>query len=203
MIARRIAQVKFVTEQRAQPDQGTLAALLLGEEQGTLSFFKFVNSVLILIGMLGTIMALAIALTGASSLIETLVDLKGMGVVVQGLAVALTTTFTALLCYLIHRYLFGQLVDIKMGVIQSIERITALYLVPRLNISEESLVQKYSSLVDECTDLLGTMKETQKSVLGSQDEIKKGLERQMAGMDRASAGLDRIEGTLKEGFRIG
>ena len=203
MIARRVAQIQIVTAQRAQPDQGALAALLLGEEQGTLSFFKFVNSVLILIGMLGTIMALAIALTGASSLIETLVDLKGMGVVVQGLSVALTTTFTALLCYLIHRYLFGLLVDSKMALIQAVERITALYLIPMFNVSEESLVRKYASLVDECAALLGKMKETQQVVQSCQDEVKKGIDRQLVGMDLASAGLERIEVTLKQGFRIG
>ena len=117
LIARRIVQMKILGQRHVKPDQATMAAQLLSEDEGSLSFFRFVNNVMALAGILGFFLALAMTLPGTSDLI-----------VVQGLAVALAMSFTALICYLVHRYLFGLMVDIKMAAAQAVEHITAIYL---------------------------------------------------------------------------
>ena len=71
MVAQRFLTLKSLHRQKANINQGALAATLLASESSRNSFLKFVHNVLILTGVFGTIISLSISLLGASEILQS------------------------------------------------------------------------------------------------------------------------------------
>ena len=101
IIAKRYSTVKDLYDRQVPIHHGAISSIMIAEESLHQSFPKFVNNVLILTGVFGTIVSLIFALVGASSVLQTALPGEGMGVMLLGMNTALTTTATAIVCYFI------------------------------------------------------------------------------------------------------
>ncbi|MGH8500911.1 MAG: hypothetical protein ACREVE_00295 [Gammaproteobacteria bacterium] len=163
IIHRRYATILRISKQNAPVDQGALASLLLADESKRLSFPRFVSNILILMGVFGTIVGLAIALLGAANLLETQQDLGSMDLLIHGMSVAPATTIIAIICYVFVGYFYIRLADAQTHVISGVEQVTSLYLLPRFSRNADSVVHEIANLVDQ-------LRQTAESMRGSQSE---------------------------------
>ena len=104
IILRRYHTLRDLHHRRSPVNHNALAATLLADQSSRNSFPKFVQNVLILTGVFGTIVSLSIALFGASNMVSTVTEIGGLGMVIHGMSAALSTTMTAILAYLIFGY---------------------------------------------------------------------------------------------------
>ena len=70
LIVDRYYAVQTIARQHAEVNQGALAATLVASQTAQFTLVRFVNSILILAGVLGTVVSLAVALMGAAGLNE-------------------------------------------------------------------------------------------------------------------------------------
>ncbi|MEJ2389632.1 MAG: hypothetical protein P8Y27_20735 [Chromatiaceae bacterium] len=123
---RRFLTLARLAETHAPINQGALASALVANESTRVSFPRFISNILILTGVLGTILGLALALVGASGMLASAVSTGGMGMVVHGMSSALSTTITAILCFLYFVNFFLQLYDAHTRFISTVDLLTAL-----------------------------------------------------------------------------
>jgi len=216
IIHRRYAAILRISKQNAPVNHGALASLLLAEESKRLSFPRFVNNILILMGVFGTIVGLAIALLGAANLLETQQDLGSMDLLIHGMSVAPATTIIAIACYVFVGYFYIRLSDAQTHVISGVEQVTSLYLLPRFSRDADSIAHEIANLVDQ-------LRQTAESMRGSQSEYAEAgirlretvndyaqvghrLSMMLAELDSRMSGMTGdvrvIKGMLRDGFRL-
>ncbi|MDQ6996711.1 MAG: hypothetical protein Q9M82_04525 [Mariprofundus sp.] len=149
IIAVRVGILENMRVQRAPVHHQALAATLLARESVRTGLVRFIHNILILCGVLGTIVSLSIALFGASSLLEQAVSSNGMGMVIHGMSTALSTTMTAILCYLFLTYFLSAIQNLQTCFLGHVEEITATRLLPLYQITEDAVTEHALDLVRE------------------------------------------------------
>ena len=149
IIARRYETMDSMRLQHAPVHHQSLAATLMANESTRTGVIRFIHNILILCGVLGTIISLSIALFGASSLLEEAVSSSGMGMVIHGMSTALSTTMSAIICYLLLAYFFTAIQGLQTHLLALVEQITATRLMPRFNITAEVVSQHAVELVSQ------------------------------------------------------
>jgi hypothetical protein len=158
IIAKRYFTVKDLYERQVPIHHGAISSIMIAEESLYQSFPKFVNNVLILTGVFGTIVSLIFALVGASSVLQTALPGAGMGVMLSGMNTALTTTATAIVCYFLFTYFFQRLTDVQTYVFGKVEEAVLIHIVPEFAFDSEAVTYKTELLVKEMRDLVEELK---------------------------------------------
>jgi hypothetical protein len=202
IIARRYNTIVTLGEKNARINQSALAATLLADEGNRISFSRYVSNILILTGVFGTIVSLSIALVGASDLLDTAQDSANMGLVVHGMSTALSTTITAILCYLFYGYFYLKLGDAQVHLLSGVEEVTTLYLLPKFSHDKDSLLHEVAGLIQGLRQTAEVMKAVQlnyaEAGIRLQDTIKALGQRVDATVDD----IGHIKQILREGFRL-
>jgi hypothetical protein len=202
IIARRYRTLEKLHESRSPINHGALAATLLASESTRNSLPKFVNNILILTGVFGTIVSLSIALIGASDLLESTIDVGGMGLVVHGMSTALSTTITAILCYLYFGYFYLKLTDVQTNLVSGVEQITVSQLVPRFQVETDTVLYEFTALVRSLQGLVGQMESSQRTFESVEKHLVNTLNAYSSKVHSLSDDLDSMKRLLREGFRL-
>ena len=167
-------------------EQPALAGLLWQQEQARLGLVRLVHSVLILLGVFGTVASLSLSLVGAAELFTAPQSVDGITVVVRGMATALSTTMTAIAAYLVLAFVFSRLSVAQAHVCQQIETLTLQRLLPLAARLSGDLAADLGRLVGELQAAAKTLAEA----------------RDAAGPELLREELERIRATLRDGFRL-
>ncbi|MEW7978483.1 MAG: hypothetical protein AB2813_01355 [Candidatus Sedimenticola endophacoides] len=194
IIALRFSTMETLYKANTPINHNALASTLVASESTRSSLPKFINSILILAGVFGTIVSLSIALIGASDLLASAVNVDGMGIVVHGMSTALSTTITAIVCYIFFGYFYLKLTDVQTNLISAVEQVTNNYLMPRFQVQTESVLYEFTGLIRSLQGLV-------KQIEGSQESFSK-LAGEMQGSQTAFEDLEnRIGSALVEIYK--
>jgi biopolymer transport protein ExbB/TolQ len=202
VIARRHGTIRKLSEEHARINHSALAATLAADENTRISFTRYVSNILILTGVFGTIVSLAVALMGTSNLLDSAQDSGSMGLVIHGMSTALSTTITAILCYLFYGYFYLKLSDAQTHFLSGVEEVTSVYLLPEYSHDSESMLHEVAGLIHGLREAARGMRDIQQeyAVAGNRlHVIAADLGEQMNGMTRS---VDGIKELLREGFRL-
>ena len=202
VIARRHATIKKLSEQYARINHSALAATLQADESARISFTRYVSNILILTGVFGTIVSLSVALVGASNLLDSAQDSSSMGLIIHGMSTALSTTITAILCYLFYGYFYLKLSDAQTHFLSGVEEVTTVYLLPQYSRDSESMLHEVSGLIHGLREAAQGMRAIQHEYAqaGSRlNSVAADLGQQMQGV---STSIDGIKSLLRLGFRL-
>jgi hypothetical protein len=216
IIAKRYATIRDLYARGAPINHSAISAIMVAEESLYQSFPRFVNNVLILTGVFGTVTSLIIALVGASNVLQAALPGEGMGMMLQGMNTALTTTATAIVCFFFFTYFYHKLTDVQTYLFSQVERAVLLHLIPEFAFETEAVNHQTSLLIK---DVQGLVKELEQGLadLGRTltglndhnavrqrqgDEVLAGQEQQQARLDGVLSRLDEVRRVLVEGFRL-
>ena len=202
VIARRHNTIRKLSEAHARINHSALAATLAADENTRISFTRYVSNILILTGVFGTIVSLSVALMGTSNLLDSTQDSGSMGLVIHGMSTALSTTITAILCYLFYGYFYLKLSDAQTHFLSGVEEVTAVYLLPEYSHDSESMLHEVAGLIHGLREAAKGMRDIQQEYAEAGNRlhvIAADLGEQMNGMTRS---VDSIKELLREGFRL-
>jgi hypothetical protein len=125
-----------------------------------------------------------------------------MSTVIQGMSTALSTTMTAIVCYLYFGYFYLKLTDAQTRLVSSLEHVTATILVPRFQPSPEALSAGFADLLRSARDLLSRLDQSHALLAQAGDHLHSVLYAQRGDSEGMRRSLARIEALLREGFRL-
>lgn len=202
MIAVRYKMLRELYNRRAPINQSALAAATIAAESSQLSFPKFVNNVLILTGVFGTIVSLSIALLGASDMLGSTAELGGLDKVIHGMSTALSTTMTAILCYFFFGYFYIKLTDTQSSLISRIEQITTTSLMPKFQIQSEIMMRDFTDMVRTTTGLVEQMAHSQVRLNEAIQMLKNLVSDTQTRLGDTEERFKELNAVLREGFRL-
>lgn len=202
LIARRYATLRLLHESRTPVNQSALASTLVASESTRNSLPRFIHNILILTGVFGTIVSLSIALIGASDVLENAISETGMGMVIHGMSTALSTTITAILCYVFFGYIYQRLTDAQTNLVSGIEQVTTTYLMPRFQVQTESVLYEFTGLIRALQGLVDQLQQSQVGFEAAQDRLIDMLADYQARADGLDGHLVAIQRHLRSGFRL-
>lgn len=203
IVARRHTTMRMIEKADGEINHGALAAMLNADEATHFGLIRFINNILILTGVFGTIVALSIALLGASDLIDSAdASLSGMGLVIHGMSTALSTTITAIVSYGLFGYFYTRLNDVQTHFLSGIEHLTSVHLLPQYVKSTDDIVRKMSDLVKSVVVAADNLKMTQEVYHDAALNLHDNIASQQARIEALGNELNGIKHILRQGFRL-
>jgi len=216
LIANRYFAIKNLFDRGVPINHSAISAIMVAEESLYQSFPRFVNNVLILTGVFGTVTSLIFALIGASNVLQTAVPGEGMGVMLLGRNTALTTTATAIVCFFFFTYFYQKLMDVQTYLLSQVERAVLIYIIPDFAFDSESIDHQTKFLVEEVRNLVRELYSGMSNVeqtlarLNDHNELQiqkwnailASQEDMNTRMEGTLSHLDELRKVLIEGFRL-
>ena len=203
IVASRHTTLQSIQHANGEINHGALSAMLNADEATRFGLIRFINNILILTGVFGTIVSLSIALLGASDLIDSAdASLGGMGLVIHGMSTALSTTITAIISYVIFGYFYTRLNDVQTHFLSGVEHLTSVYLLPRYVKSGDDIVHKMSDLIKSVIHAADRLRATQETYHDAAVSLQQTIAAYRQQMDSLGTEMEDIKGILREGFRL-
>ena len=202
LIHRRYTTLATFRDEGASIPAQALASIQLAGRAHLFSFPRFLNNTFILLGMFGTIVSLAIALAGASDLLRTLVQADSMGTIVAGMSTALSTTMTAITCYVFFHYFYQRALDCQTMLLHEIERLSTVYFVPKFSSSLSQVEHRLVKLLEDLQNVVASMSQTQARMDVTVQSLQAGVVRSTGDMHAFSSQIAAINRNLVAGFRL-
>lgn len=196
----RYQYIHWISQQGSSVNQAALAATLNAYESSRLTLIRFVHSILILVGVFGTVVSLSLALVGASSLLGSPESTKEMGMVIGGMSSALSTTMTAIVCFIIYAYFYLRLNDARVQLLSGIEDATTLYMLPKINHSEESLIRHVANLTISLNKTAERIAKVESKFIVAADQLQMATTELHKSVDKT--GMSEMLRVLRQGFRL-
>jgi hypothetical protein len=203
MVVKRQLTLQSIQRSNGEINHGALAAMLNADEATHFGLIRFINNILILTGVFGTIVSLSIALLGASDLIDSAsASLGGMGLVIHGMSTALSTTITAIVAYIVFGYFYTRLNDVQTHCLSGIEQLTTVYLLPRYVKSNDDIVHKMSDLIKSVIHAASGLKQTQDVYHDAALTLHQTINSYQQQIDQLVDEIHGIKRILRDGFRL-
>jgi hypothetical protein len=203
VVARRHATMQSIQKAHGEINHGALAAMLNADEATHFGLIRYINNILILTGVFGTIVSLSVALLGASDLIDSAdASLGGMGLVIHGMSTALSTTITAIVAYVIFGYFYTRLNDVQTHFLSGIEHLTSVYLLPQHVRSGDDILHKMGDLIKSVIYAADNLKATQELYHNSAMTLQQTITANREQIDNLGDEMESIKHILREGFRL-
>lgn len=188
---------------RALPiNHGALASSLSTSEQSRFTLIRYINSILILLGVFGTVVSLSIALIGASNLLDSPDGANRMGMIIGGMSSALSTTMTAIVCFVIYAYFYLRLNNARAQLLNGIESMTTVHLLPNVMHSEESLIRHVADLTVALNKSADRLNEMQQHFMAAANQLANSVARQNTPGGVSEESVQELKELLREGFRL-
>ena len=202
LIHQRYDALLLLNRQRAPINHSALAATVVASESTRISVPRYINNILILTGVFGTIVSLSIALLGASNLLQGTESESSMGLVVHGMSTALSTTITAIVCYVVFGYFFLKVSDVQTRLVSTLEETTALHLIPRYETRPENIVGEVADLVHALREVASNMQTAQRNQQKLEEQVNELVEGQAYYLANIASRLNSMRSLLRDGFRL-
>ena len=203
MIAQRHLTMRTIQHANGEINHSALAAMLNADEASRFGLIRFINNILILTGVFGTIVSLSIALLGASDLIDSAdASLGGMGLVIHGMSTALSTTITAIVSYALFGYFYTRLGDVQSHSLGGVEHITSVYLLPQYARGADDIAHKLGDLIKSVILATDRLKQTQDIYHDAAITLQQTIASNQQQADRFVQELDQVKQILRDGFRL-
>jgi len=202
IIAHRFRTMQQLFDSATPINQAALASTLLASESTRTSFPRYVSNILILTGVFGTIISLSIALIGASDLLENTVNVSGMGLVIHGMSTALSTTITAIVCYLFFGYFHLKLTDAQTNLLSAVEQVSTTYLAPMFQMEPETTLYEFTGLVRSLQGLVNRMEKSHKLIMRVETQLLKAVDQYQERAGKTDLEMETIIELLRKGFRL-
>jgi hypothetical protein len=203
IVVKRYWTLRSIQKANGEINHGALAAMLTADEGTKFGLIRFINNILILTGVFGTIVSLSIALLGASDLIDSAAgSLGGMGLVIHGMSTALSTTITAIVSYVLFGYFYTRLIDVQTHFLSGVEQLTSIYLLPQVVPGNEDIMHKMGDLIKSVVFAANNLKQTQEIYHSSAASLRETIEINREQIEGLTTELQDIKSLLREGFRL-
>jgi hypothetical protein len=202
LIARRYRSVVEISKHNVAVNHSALASTLIATESTRLSLPKFISNILILTGVFGTIVSLSIALLGASNIIDSVDSLGNMGMVIHGMSTALSTTTTAIVCYLFFGYFYLKVTDVQTQLLSGIEQATTLYIMPRFTYQTDSMLLEVGKLVRALREAAQNISEVEADFAEAGKNMNNLMGNYVSSVDNLDDNINEIKHLLRSGFRL-
>lgn len=203
IVAMRHSTLQSIQNANGEINHSALAAMLNADEATRFGLIRFINNILILTGVFGTIVSLSIALLGASDLIDSAeASLGGMGLVIHGMSTALSTTITAIISYVVFGYFYARLNDVQTHFLSGVEHLTSVYLLPNYVKSSDDIVHKMSDLIKSVIHAADRLRATQETYHDAALSLQQTIFTNQQQLENLGAELEDIKLILREGFRL-
>ncbi len=202
LVVRRYQAVQTIALQLAPVNQGALAATLVAGQQAQFTLVRFVNSILILSGVLGTVISLAVALMGAAGLMNSPDNMKNMWDIIGGMSNSLSTTVTAIVCYVFFAYFYLRLQDARTQLLANIEDVTSLYILPRFKYVENTLLGDVAQLSADLQQAAEGILRVQDRFLLAGDRLQLAVNDLQTVISQSGDNIRDIRAAVREGFRL-
>jgi len=141
-------------------------------------------------------------LVGASNLLDTAQGSGDMGLVIHGMSTALSTTITAILCYLFYGYFYIKLTDAQTHFLSGVEEVTAVYLLPRHAPDSENMLQEVAGLIHALREATNGMRIIQQEYAEAGTRLHTIAARLDERMRGTTENIQDVKQLLREGFRL-
>jgi len=202
LIAARYQRIQELNRARSVVDQNALAATLVAQQSLKSSYPHFINNTLILAGVFGTIISLSISLVGANEMISSGGSITGMTTVIHGMSTALSTTMTAIFCYVFFHFFYSKLTDIQTSILSNIEEITQGLLDTQSSVTEADVLRSTDTILQQLQLLITEMKTTQEENTASARQLANIIKFSQQTSGSINHHMDRLEVILRDGFRL-
>ena len=202
LIYNRYTSVLEISKHNVAVNHSALASTLVATESTRLSLPRFISNILILTGVFGTIISLSIALLGASDIIDSADGISGMSIVIHGMSTALSTTATAIVCYLFFGYFYMKLTDVQTQLLSGIEQATTLYIMPRFTYQTDSMLHEVGNLVKALHDAALMMTKTQVDFAEAGRSLNALTGSNAESLTQLGSDIKEIKSLLRDGFRL-
>lgn len=202
LIVDRYHAVKTIARQQADINHGALAATLVASQTAQFTLVRFVNSILILAGVFGTVVSLAVALMGAAGLMNSSDNMKNMWDIIGGMSNSLSTTVTSIVCYVFFAYFYLRLQDARTQLLTNVENVTTLYILPRFQHQSNNLLHDVSVLAAELRTAAETINQVQNRFLQAGERLQLAADALQSAVGHSSDDIRVIRESLREGFRL-
>lgn len=203
MIVKRYSTMRSIQSANGEINHSALSAMLTADESTRFGLIRFINNILILTGVFGTIVSLSIALLGASDLIDSAAaSLGGMGLVIHGMSTALSTTITAIISYMLFGYFYTRLNDVQTHILSGVEHLTSVYLLPQMVKNSEDVAYELEELLKSVNEAANNLKLTQEIYQASALALQENLNMTHIQAEQLRKEFGDIKSLLREGFRL-
>ena len=203
VVAKRHVTMRSIQKANGEINHSALAAMLNADEATHFGLIRYINNILILTGVFGTILSLSIALLGASDLIDSAdASLGGMGLVISGMSTALSTTITAIVAYGLFGYFYTRLNDVQTHFLSGVEHLTSVYLLPQYVRSGDDILHKMGDLIKSVIFATDNLKKTQQLYHESAVTLQQTIDANQQQIDNLNHEMEAIKQILREGFRL-